>query len=67
MQAAPGETIVDKQPNDRMCFVRGVEDPIGLKTEFRQLVPLDQERASSELDFWQGTPGKLRTGRPRPV
>jgi acyl-coenzyme A thioesterase PaaI-like protein len=29
-----GEDIMDKQPNSRMCFVCGIDNPIGLKLKF---------------------------------
>jgi hypothetical protein len=29
-----GEDIMEKQPNSRMCFVCGIENPIGLKLKF---------------------------------
>jgi hypothetical protein len=31
---ATGENIVEKQPNSHMCFVCGIENPIGLKLFF---------------------------------
>ena len=30
MQATQGESIMEQQPNARMCFVGGIENPIGL-------------------------------------
>jgi hypothetical protein len=29
MQPAQGESIMEKQPNSRMCFVCGIDNPIG--------------------------------------
>jgi hypothetical protein len=34
MQAAQGDSLMEKQPNSRMCFVCGIENPIGLKLKF---------------------------------
>jgi acyl-coenzyme A thioesterase PaaI-like protein len=34
MQAAHGHSIMDKQPNSRMRFVCGVDNPIGLYPKF---------------------------------
>jgi acyl-coenzyme A thioesterase PaaI-like protein len=34
MQEAQGESIMDKQPNSRMCFVCGMVNPIGLHLHF---------------------------------
>ena len=34
MQAAQGGAFMDKQPNSRMCFVCGIENPTGLKLRF---------------------------------
>ncbi len=34
MRAAQGETIMEKQPNSRMCFVCGIDNPVGLHLAF---------------------------------
>jgi acyl-coenzyme A thioesterase PaaI-like protein len=34
MLTAQGEAIMEKQPNSRMCFVCGVDNPIGLHLSF---------------------------------
>jgi acyl-coenzyme A thioesterase PaaI-like protein len=34
MQAVQGESIMEKQPNSRMCFLCGIDNPIGLKLKF---------------------------------
>jgi acyl-coenzyme A thioesterase PaaI-like protein len=34
MREAQGEGIMEKQPNSKMCFVCGVENPIGLRLFF---------------------------------
>jgi len=34
MQAAQGKDIMEKQPNSRMCFVCGIDNPIGLHLSF---------------------------------
>jgi uncharacterized protein (TIGR00369 family) len=34
MQEAQGESIMEKQPNSSMCFLCGINNPIGLKLKF---------------------------------
>jgi hypothetical protein len=34
MQATQGGSIMGNQPNSRMCFVCGIENPIGLLLAF---------------------------------
>jgi hypothetical protein len=34
MPVTPGEDIMEKQPDSRVCFVCGIENPIGLKLRF---------------------------------
>jgi hypothetical protein len=34
MREAQGEAIMEKQPDSRMCFVCGIDNPIGLKLKF---------------------------------
>jgi acyl-coenzyme A thioesterase PaaI-like protein len=34
MQPAQGGSIMEKQPNSRMCFVCGIDNPIGLHLSF---------------------------------
>jgi hypothetical protein len=68
MQAAQGESIMEKQPNSRMCIVCGIENPIGLKLKFytddegrciaRFPVPVRHTCACG--------PSAGRTGRPKP-
>ena len=54
--------MMDKQPNSRMCFVCGIENPIGLKLAFYQ----DEEgRVITNFtprDEHQGYPGAMHGG-----
>jgi acyl-coenzyme A thioesterase PaaI-like protein len=62
MQPAQGGSIMEKQPNSRMCFVCGIENPIGLKLKF---YTDDQERCIARLrpgPEHQGYPGQLHGG-----
>lgn len=53
---------MEKQPNSRVCFVRGIENPIGLKLK----VHTDDEGPSSTHfrpdDGHQGYSGQLQGG-----
>ena len=58
----PEKTIVKKQPNSRMCFVCGVENPIGLKLFF---YTDDEDRCTARFrpkPEHQGYPGHLHGG-----
>jgi acyl-coenzyme A thioesterase PaaI-like protein len=62
MQAARGEDIMEKQPNSRMCFVCGIDNPIGLKLEF---YTDDEGRCVARFHprpEHQGFPGQLHGG-----
>jgi hypothetical protein len=57
-----GETIMEKQPNSRMCFVCGIENPIGLKLKF---YTDDEGRCIARFrpkPQHQGYPGQLHGG-----
>jgi acyl-coenzyme A thioesterase PaaI-like protein len=62
MQAAQGGSIVEKQPNSRMCFVCGIDNPIGLKLKF---YTDDEGRCIARFrpkPEHQGFPGHLHGG-----
>jgi acyl-coenzyme A thioesterase PaaI-like protein len=62
MQAVQGESIMEKQPNSRMCFVCGIENPIGLKLKF---YTHDEGRYIARFrpkPEHQGYPGQLHGG-----
>jgi acyl-coenzyme A thioesterase PaaI-like protein len=62
MQAAQGGMIVEKQPNSRMCFVCGVDNPIGLHLKF---YTDDDGRCIARFlpkPEHQGYPGQLHGG-----
>jgi acyl-coenzyme A thioesterase PaaI-like protein len=57
-----GEDIMEKQPNSRMCFVCGIENPIGLKLFF---YTDDEGRTITRFrpkPEHQGYPGQLHGG-----
>jgi acyl-coenzyme A thioesterase PaaI-like protein len=51
-----------KQPNSRMCFICGVENPIGLKLKIYQVSPGVIETAYTAPEHFQGYPGVLHGG-----
>ena len=52
-----------KQPNSRMCFLCGRQNPIGLKLEFYQDLETEQVRAEFTVDdHFQGYPGVVHGG-----
>jgi acyl-coenzyme A thioesterase PaaI-like protein len=60
--ATTGENIMEKQPNSRMCFVCGIENPIGLKLSF---YTDDEGRCIARFrpkPEHQGFPGQLHGG-----
>jgi acyl-coenzyme A thioesterase PaaI-like protein len=62
MQEVQGGTIMEKQPNSRMCFVCGIENPIGLKLKFYSD---DEGRCIARFGpkpEHQGFPGQLHGG-----
>jgi acyl-coenzyme A thioesterase PaaI-like protein len=57
-----GEYIMEKQPNSRMCFVCGIDNPIGLKLKF---YTDGEERCIARFQpkpEYQGYPGQLHGG-----
>jgi acyl-coenzyme A thioesterase PaaI-like protein len=62
MQATQGGMIVEKQPNSRMCFLCGTENPIGLHLRF---YTDDEGRCIARFrpkPEHQGYPGQLHGG-----
>jgi acyl-coenzyme A thioesterase PaaI-like protein len=62
MRQAQGGSIMDKQPNSRMCFVCGIENPIGLHLHF---YTDDEGRCVARFQprqEHQGFPGQLHGG-----
>jgi acyl-coenzyme A thioesterase PaaI-like protein len=51
-----------KQPNSRMCFICGVENPIGLKLKIFQTSPGVIETTYTAPEHFQGYPGVLHGG-----
>ncbi len=51
-----------KQPGSRMCFVCGVENPVGLHLHFYQVAPGVIESAYTAPEHFQGYPGVLHGG-----
>jgi len=62
MHGAQGDDIMEKQPNSRMCFVCGIDNPIGLKLKF---YTDDEGRSIAHFrpkPEHQGYPGQLHGG-----
>jgi uncharacterized protein (TIGR00369 family) len=54
---------MDKQPNSRMCFVCGLQNPLGLKIAFYNDPEVEQVRAELTIpDVYQGYPGVVHGG-----
>ena len=54
---------MDKQPNSRMCFVCGLQNPVGLKIAFYSDPEAEQVRADLTIpDEYQGYPGVVHGG-----
>ena len=52
-----------KQPNSRMCFLCGRQNPIGLKLDFYEDVEAEQVRVEFTIpDEYQGYPGVVHGG-----
>ncbi len=51
-----------KQPNSRMCFICGLENPIGLHLHIYETVPGAVEAAYTAPAHFQGYPGVLHGG-----
>ena len=54
--------IQTKQPNSRMCFICGVENPVGLKLRIYETGPGQVETVFTAPDHYQGYPGVLHGG-----
>ena len=50
------------QPNSKMCFICGLENPIGLKLRIYQTEPGVIETSYTAPDHFQGYPGVLHGG-----
>ncbi len=51
-----------KQPNSRMCFICGLENPVGLKLKIYQVEPGVIETTYTAPEHFQGYPGVLHGG-----
>lgn len=51
-----------KQPNSRMCFICGVENPVGLKLKIYEVEPGVIETTYTAPEHFQGYPGVLHGG-----
>jgi len=51
-----------KQPNSRMCFICGVENPVGLRLKIYQTEPGVIETTYTAPEHFQGYPGVLHGG-----
>jgi len=53
---------MSRQPNSRMCFVCGLENPVGLKLKIYQVEPGVIESTYCAPEHFQGYPGVLHGG-----
>ena len=54
---------MNKQPNSRMCFICGLQNPVGLKLAFYEDADAGQVRAEFTVpDEYQGSPGVVHGG-----
>jgi acyl-coenzyme A thioesterase PaaI-like protein len=51
-----------KQPNSKMCFICGLENPVGLRLHFYEVEPGILETTYTAPDYFQGYPGVLHGG-----
>ena len=51
-----------KQPNSRMCFICGLENPVGLHLHIYETAPGEVEAAYTAPQHFQGYPGVLHGG-----
>ena len=56
------ELVKTKQPNSRMCFICGVENPVGLHLHIYETAPGEVEAAYTAPEHFQGYPGVLHGG-----
>ena len=54
--------MVNKQPNSRMCFICGLENPVGLHLHIYETEPGVVETTYVAPDHFQGYPGVLHGG-----
>ncbi len=51
-----------KQPNSRMCFICGLENPVGLHLHIYETAPGEVEASYTAPEHFQGYPGVLHGG-----
>ena len=51
-----------KQPNSKMCFICGIENPVGLKLKIYEVEPGVIESTYTAPEHFQGYPGVLHGG-----
>jgi acyl-coenzyme A thioesterase PaaI-like protein len=56
------EPTMIKQPNSRMCFICGVENPVGLHLHIYETAPGEVEATYTAPEHFQGYPGVLHGG-----
>lgn len=59
---AKDETLGSKQPNSKMCFICGIENPVGLHLHIYETEPGVIESTYTAPDHFQGYPGVLHGG-----
>jgi acyl-coenzyme A thioesterase PaaI-like protein len=53
---------MNKQPNSKMCFICGLDNPVGLKLKIYELEPGVIETQFTAPEHFQGYPGVLHGG-----
>ena len=54
--------MASKQPNSKMCFICGIENPVGLKLKIYETEPSVIESEYTAPEHFQGYPGVLHGG-----
>jgi acyl-coenzyme A thioesterase PaaI-like protein len=62
MQYNPSMTDSRKQPNSKMCFICGLENPVGLHLHIYETEPGAVETSYTAPQHFQGYPGVLHGG-----
>jgi acyl-coenzyme A thioesterase PaaI-like protein len=62
MTTDPAQAGLEKQPNSRMCFVCGLENPAGLQARFYSEGPGTVRVEWTAPEIYQGYPGYLHGG-----
>jgi acyl-coenzyme A thioesterase PaaI-like protein len=62
MRTQPEKIAGQRQPNSRLCFICGMENPVGLHLHIYETAPGEVESTYTASDHFQGYPGILHGG-----